>query len=350
MASDLRSPWARKAVAIGAVLLGANLVLAAVGPSLPEPVTYPTREIQLAVERLDERTADTCMDVLVTGNSVAAEALSAQRLAQAWGLQTGVVSVLPGSIGVVDADWMRRVTVPRADPGTVVYVASPLMFVPEEIADLFGLGIYQRSVETRGGWPGDLQRWAVDHLPLVRYRQVLADPEAMTDAALGDLPSEYDEIIGVLGWEIEPDGHIRSTGTWSYDPAFFEALDDARSLVGDGWRIDQEQVDALQDEFRRLVDEGRRVVVVIPPVTDDLEAAYPGGSAGFQEYAARARTLAEEAGAIALDFSQDDFDDTLFRDTHHLNQDGSDRLTADVAEALGDTALPRCTEVGASQG
>ena len=92
----IRSPWARKGVAIVAVLLAANLVLALVGPSLPEPVTYPTREVQLAVERLDARTADGCMDVLVTGNSVAAEALSAQRLAESWGLKSGVVSVLPG--------------------------------------------------------------------------------------------------------------------------------------------------------------------------------------------------------------------------------------------------------------
>jgi len=339
------SPWFRKAVAVAVVLLGANVVLAVLGPSLPDPVTYPTREIQLAVERLEERTADGCADVLVTGNSVAAEALSAQRLADAWGLRSGVVSVLPGSIASVDVDWMEEVTLPRARPGTLVYVASPLMFVPEEVAQRYGLSIYDRAVAVRSGWAGDLHRWAVDHLPLAEYRLVVADPEAMVDGLRDDLPTTYDEVIAATGWTIEPDGHIRSTGTWTGDPAFLDAIGDAEALVGGDWRIDEHQRDVLRAQFRRLEDRGLQVVVVIPPVTDDLEDAFPGGPAGFQEYVAEARSVGEGTGTLTVDLSGRDYDDTMFRDTHHLNQQGSDRLTAEVAAAVAGTALPRCDDV-----
>ena len=342
----VRSPWARKLLAVAAVLVVADLALAVLGPDLPDPVTYPTREIQLAVQRLDERTADGCADVLVTGNSVAAEALSAQRLADAWGLTSGVVSVLPGSIASVDVDWMNQVTLPRARPGTVVYVASPLMFVPEEVASRYGLSIYDRAVATRGGWAGDLQRWAVDHLPLVKYRLVLADPEAMVNGLRGDLPESYDDVVGAAGWVIEPDGHIRSTGTWTGDQRFLDAIDDAEAVVGPDWRIDDHQRDELRDQFQRLNEQGVQVVLVIPPVTDDLEAAFPGGSEGFQEYVAEARSVGEGTDVRTVDLSAEDYDDTLFRDTHHLNQQGSDRLTAEVAEALRGEPFPTCDAVG----
>jgi hypothetical protein len=341
----LRSPWARKALAVAGVLVAANLVLAVVGPSLPDPVTYPTREIQLAVERLDAMTAEGCADVFVTGNSVAAEALSAQRLADAWGLDTGVVSVLPGSIASVDVDWMNEVTLPRARPGTVVYVATPLMFVPEDLASLYGLGIYQRAVATRDGWAGDLHRWAVDHLPLFEDRLVLADPEALVNGLRGELPTSYDEVVEAAGWVIEPDGHIRSTGTWTGDARFLDAIGDARAIVGGDWRIDGGERDVLRAHFQDLEEQGIQVVMVIPPVTADLEAAFPGGTPGFDAYLDAARSVGEGTAVRTVDLSRPGYDDELFRDTHHLNQAGSDRLTGEVAAALAGQPFPTCAAV-----
>jgi len=346
LADRVRSPWARKVLAVVAVLLAANLVLAVVGPDLPEPVTYPTREIQLTVENLDRMTAAGCADVLVTGNSVAAEALSAQGLADAWGQDQGVVSVLPGSIASVDVDWMNRITLPRARPGTLVYVASPLMFVPEDLAADYGLGIYTRAVATRGGWAGDLHRWAVDHLPLARYRLVLSDSEAMVRGAQGELPATYQEVVEAAGWQLEADGHIRSTGTWNGSEDFLTAIEDATTLVGDRWRIDPAQGELLADHFRALAERGIQVVVVVPPVTDDLEAAFPGGAAGFQDYLDAATTVGDGTGALTVDLSREDYGDELFRDTHHLNQQGSERLTGEVAAALSGTDFPGCDEVG----
>lgn len=336
----------RKVVVVGAVLLLANLVLAVVGPALPEPVTFPTREIQLAIDRLDERTSTGCVDLLVTGNSVAAEALSAQRLAEGIGLQSGVVSVLPGSIGTVDVDWMNRVTLPRADPGTVVYVASPLMFVPEDLAANYGLGIYTRAVAIRGGWAGDLHRWAVDHLPLAKYRLALADTEGIVDQAQGDLPQTYADVIEAAGWTLEPDGHIASTGTWGGSSNFLDRLADEVVRLEGRWRIDGTQVDALADQFRRLDAEGRRVVMVIPPVTDDLTEAYPGGPAGFDAYLDAARSLGDGTGLITVDLSAEPYPDEMFRDTHHLNEVGSRQLTAEVAAQVQDVGAVSCAEVG----
>jgi len=344
-AERLRSPLVRKLLVVGGVLVAANLVLAVVGPALPEPVTFPTREIQLAIERLDDRTSSGCVDLLVTGNSVAAEALSAQRLAEGVGLESGVVSVLPGSIGTVDVDWMNRVTLPRADPGTVVYVASPLMFVPEDIASDYGLGIYTRAIAIRGGGAGDLHRWAIDHLPLVKYRLALADIEGLVAQAEGEVPTTYDEVIEAAGWTLEPDGHIASTGTWSGASSFLDRLEQEADRLEGRWRIDQVQVDALADQFRRMDREGRGVIMVIPPVTEDLIEAYPGGRAGFDEYLAAARGLGEGSGPVVIDLSAAAYPDELFRDTHHLNETGSQRLTEEVTAALQDADVVSCAEV-----
>jgi len=341
----VRSPLVRKLLVVGGVLVAANLVLAVVGPALSEPVTFPTREIQLAIDRLDERASSGCVDLLVTGNSVAAEALSAQRLAEGVGLDNGVVSVLPGSIGTVDVDWMNRVTLPRADPGTVVYVASPLMFVPEDIASEYGLGIYTRAIAIRDGWAGDLHRWAIDHVPLMKYRLALADTEGLVDQAEGDVPETYDEVIEAAGWTLEADGHIASTGSWSGSSSFLDRLEEEADRLEGRWRIDQVQVDALADQFRRLGDERRRVIMVIPPVTDDLIQTYPGGPAGFEEYLAAARSLGEGPGPVVIDLSSAAYPDELFRDTHHLNEAGSRRLTEEVTAALQDTEAVACAEV-----
>jgi hypothetical protein len=338
----LTSPWARKAVAVAAVLVAANFALAAVGPSLPDPVLYPTREVQLGVEQLDAQTAGGCVDLLVTGNSIAAHDLSASRLAAELGLRSGVVSVLPGSIAEVDVDWMDRVTLPRARPGTIVYVVSPLTFVPGEVADRYGLGIYTRAVATRGGWAGDLHRWAVDHLPLFEYRLTVSDVEAIVDDAEGDLPTSYAEILAATGRTVEPDGHIRAEGSFAGSDAFLERLADVAQVVSDVWRVDEDQVDALRERFTELTDEGRRVVVVIPPVASSLPPVFPHGVEGYEAYLAAARSLGEGAPFSVVDLSGPGYPDTSFWDTHHLNATGAEQFTAQVGAALAGERFPAC--------
>jgi hypothetical protein len=55
--------------------------------------------------------------------------------------------------------------------------------------------------------------------------------------------------------------------------------------------------------------------------------------------------VGEGIGVLTVDLSAADYPDTLFRDTHHLNQQGSDRLTGEVADALAGTAFPSCEGV-----
>ncbi len=336
------SPWARKAMAIVATLLGANLLLAVVGPSLPEPVTYPTREIQLAVDLLDDQTAEGCVDLLVTGNSLAAHDVSAAQLAGGLGLSSGVVSVLPGSVAAVDVDWLQRTTVPRTRPGTLVYVASPLTFAPTEVVEQFGLTIYRRSLAVRSGWVGDLQRWAFDHSPLVRYRLALADPETMAGWANDDLPESYAEVLEETGRTVDPDGHIRATGAFDGNVQFVAALREVAGTVVDEWRVDVEGRDALRRTLADLAAQGMRVVVVVPPVTDELIAAYPGGQAAYDEYLAAAASLAATGDVELLDLSAVGYDDSLFWDTHHLNQAGADRFTATLIDEMAAQPSPAC--------
>jgi hypothetical protein len=336
----MANPWVRKVVALAGVLLVANLAFAVIGPDLPEPVVYPTREIQLGVERLEDQAGEGCIDLMVSGNSVAAAALSAQRLAERLGLDDGVVAVLGGSIASVDVDWMERVTLPRADPGTVVYVASPVMFFPEDAAEEFGLRIYERSVALRGGWPGDLQRWAVDHLPLIRYRSDVADTETLVDAITGDTPAELP--TEGPGFRLEPDGHVSSTVQWDGNSAVFDRINQAVDAVGSTWRIDLEQQAILRRHFDRLSAEGVDVIELIPPVTDDLPFNFPGGPAGFEEYLEAARGVVDGTDATLVDLSHLPYPDQLFYDTHHLNESGSQQLTDDLVAALGDQSFAPC--------
>jgi hypothetical protein len=315
-------------------------VFAALGPHLPDPVVYPTREIQLGVDRLDERAEVGCTDLLVSGNSVAAAALSAQRLAERLGLDDGVVGVLGGSMASVDVDWMNRVTLPRTHPGTVVYVASPVMFFPDDVAESYGLRIYERAVALRGGWAGDLQRWAVDHVPLIRYRSDVADTETLVDAITGDTPTEL--VTEAPGFRVEPDGHVSSTATWNGDPSWLARLNDAIAAVGAQWRIDLDEQAVLRDHFADLAERGIDVVEVIPPVTDDLRTHFPGGPAGFDDYLVAARGVVDGTSARLVDLSSQAYPDDLFFDTHHLNELGSQRLTDDVVAALGPAPVRGC--------
>jgi hypothetical protein len=335
--------WLRKAIAVGGVLLLANAVFAVLGPHLPDPVVYPTREIQLGVDRIDARAADGCVDLLVSGNSVAAAALSAQRLAERLGLDEGVVGVLGGSIASVDVDWMRRVTIPRTQPGTVVYVASPVMFFPDDVAEQYGLRIYERSVALRGGWPGSLQRWAVDNIPLIRYRSDIADPETLVDAVTGEIPT--DVVTQAPGFTVEPDGHLASTVRWSGDQTWLATLKEAVDAVGTSWRVDLDQQATLRQWFDELDRRGMDVIEVIPPVTDDLRANFPDGPEGFETYLEAARGVVDGTSASLVDLSELPYPDDLFFDTHHLNEEGSRRLTDDVVAALGDQQFTSCDDV-----
>lgn len=339
------SPWTRKLIVIAAVLFLANGAVALIGPSLPEPVTYPTREVQLSVELLDEQTADGCVDLLVAGNSMAAHGLSAQRLAEGAGLDDGVVATLPGSIAAVDIDWMERITLPRTRPGTIVYVASPLTFAPQEVVDRYGFGLYNRAVETRGGWPGDLQRWAVDHVPLVRYRSAVVDFEALVDGAEGELPTSYAQILAETGRTVEPDGHIRANGSFGGAQGFLDLLRTLAAGVEDVWDVDEEQVDQLATHLLGLTEEGHTVLLVIPPVSSTLPEVFPDGPEGYAAYLGAARRVAADAGVPAVDLSGAGYGDELFWDTHHLNALGADRFTAEVGRALPAGAAASCTEV-----
>ena len=292
------------------------------------------------MDRLDDQAAGGCIDLLVSGNSVAAAALSADRLAARLGLDDGVVGVLGGSIASVDVDWMERVTLPLARPSTVVYVASPVMFFPSEVADQYGLRLYERSVALRGGWAGDLQRWAVDHVPLIRYRSDVADTETLVDTITGEVPTEL--ITEAPGFTLEPDGHVSSTVRWDGNSAWIHTLRDAVDAVGAEWRVDLGEQVALRQHFERLVARGVDVIQVIPPTTDDLPPNFPDGVAGFEEYLEAARGVVEGTGATLVDLSRARYGDELFYDTHHLNEDGSRRLTDDIVAALGDRTFHGC--------
>jgi len=345
LAERIRSPWARKAIAIVGVLVAANLVLVVVGRTLPDPVTYPTREVQLSVDLLDEQTASGCVDLLVTGNSIAAHDLSASALAPRLGLRSGVVSVLPGSIASVDVDWMNRVTLPRTRPGTVVYVVSPLTFAPPGVAERYGLGIYTRAVATRDGWPGDLHRWAVEHLPLFEYRLSLADVEGLVGGFRDDLPSDYATILAQTGRTVDPDGHIRAEGSFSGSADFLRRLAEAAAVVSDAWEVDQDGVRRLQEQFTAMERRGQRVVVVIPPVASSLPPVFPGGVSGYEDYLDTARSLGDGRSFEVIDLSDAGFADSSFWDTHHLNADGAEQFTADVAAALAGEDSPTCADV-----
>ena len=294
-------------------------VRVAAGP-LPEPQVWSTPEIQYKVGLLDDHEP---VDVALVGSSVVDVSVDASELGRpAFNAALGAAS-----IGMV-ADFTRAVVVPELDPEVVVIGVTSRELnenarEPKEIEARFRDAPAVREALGTESTFDRIVRWASDLSALVRYRAALRDPDVWFGNATPEWGSELTDDDGVyLGFE---------------DVAY-RTVDDAGAPLGaaavEDFHIGARESETLRSLIADLVADGRHVLLVATPVSDDYVALHPRGVADHRAFVRTLSTMADREGVPFL--AAGIWEDRVFADPLHVNAAGQRRLTELVRDALDD--------------
>lgn len=286
---------------------------------LPPPQLWSTPEAQFKVDQIRHWGP---ADVAIVGSSIVDVGIDPSVL----GPTAYNASLGAASIGMVSA-FTRSVVIPDLDPTTVI------------------VGIASR----------ELNRNAPD-LPAIEG-QFLAAPGARQALGTETLLDRADRLLSDVSYLARYRTVLRQPKTWFGDPQrswdgtvtrrdglYLGFLDDryhdepavlARFRNGalHDFQLGSTQMATLQDLLTDLHDQGRRVLLVSVPVTQDYIDAYPHGLADHERFVAAARSIATDSGAAFIDAGV--WDRSLMADPLHSNGAGNRRLSAMVAKALG---------------
>lgn len=296
-----------------------ELAVRAGAAHLPQPQRWSTPETQFKVNQIDTRGR---ADLAIVGSSIVDVGLDPSVLgANAYNAALGAAS-----IGMA-ADFTRAVVIPHLDPKVVVVGISSR----ELNANAPGqAGIEQQFRASPGakqalGTETRLDR--ADRLLsevsyLARYRSILREPTSW----FGDAKASWDGTITrsdglYLGFLNEP---------YHGDAAVLTKL---RNGSVHDFALGAAQKGVLRRLLVDLRAQGRRVILVSVPVTQDYVDLYPRGLADHQTYVEAVRSLAADVGVEFVDAGI--WDRSLMADPLHSNRAGNQRLSALVAARLG---------------
>ena len=305
---------------VAAVVVVAEVAVRLAAGPLPEPQVWSTPELQYKVGLMEDRGP---VEVALVGSSVVDVSIDPGGLDRpAFNAALGAAS-----IGMV-ADVTRALVVPHLDPDVVVIgLASRELNAssPEQhdIEARFRDAPAVRELLGTESFLDRVERWAGDVSALVEYRSVLRDP----DNWLGDPPQQWGpSVTAASGLYLSfLDAPYRA------DEAMRRSL---RNRALQGFRLGDEQIRTLRTLVGDLTAQGRRVLLVATPVTEDYVALHPRGEADHAAFVGVLEALAEEAGVPFLDAGI--WDAALFADPLHVSRAGTERFTQMVADAIAD--------------
>lgn len=299
------------------VVLGGELGVRAIDHRLPEPQRWSTPETQFKVGQMNVVGA---VELVGVGSSVVDVAFDPTAV----GREAYNAALGAGTMGMVSA-FTRDVVIPALDPETVVVGVNPR----ELNANAPGLADIERRFfdapaarETFGheSLLDTVDRLAGEISYLVRYRSVLRDPDNLIDPK----PPWGGAITGSSGM-------YRGMLDAEYNGGP-EAIRRLRNGPLHDFELGERQRAELHALLEELRTDGRRVLLVTAPVTDDLVAVYPGGRADHDRFVLAMETLAREVGVEFL--ATGIWDESLMADPLHTNGAGARRFTEMVAAAL----------------
>ena len=307
----------RWAAAVVTVLLVAEVGVRLLTDVLPPPAGWPTDEYPLKDERTEELAGDGGVGVVVVGSSVADVSVDPAGLDHARGAYNA--GLVGATAWIVDA-WTRELVVPRLDPDVVVVAVSSRDLNDNGAGVALSDGLFRRSEGGRRvlgteSTADEVERWLDERSALLRYREVLRRP---FEAWAGYDPPDRDAAaITELGLET----HLLDERY--ADRAF--AVDFMRREPLRDFALDGVQEAAFERLVTGLVADGRRVVVVDVPVTQDYVDAHPRGEQDMDDYRAVVDAVVARTGAELV--RPGVWEPSLFSDPLHLNGAGVDRLT-----------------------
>jgi lysophospholipase L1-like esterase len=315
------------------VVAGAELGARALAPYLDEPLVWGDRATQVKAAQIDARG---CADVVVVGNSMARDGIQPTVLGDELGVEAYNAALDAAGPTLVDR-WLSDEVVPGLDPTTVVLAVSSIDLNGGSAAAAAAAESYDSSIMGRDDLVGRLGAWATEHSDLVRYRTELRQPTVVWDAlgrARRDEPAEHTSVAGIPGI-IGPDGEGLSRRTLTFTGESVSAAFARDQLLND-FSIGSAQVQSTRELLTDLDDDGIDVVVVILPVTDEYVELHPHGADDVEAFLGAIDDVATDTGVRVVDLHDASYDHDLFADTHHLTAAGGERLSPELADALGD--------------
>lgn len=331
----LRRGLARLALALVIVVVAAELFVRLDAHRLPEPMTWYHPSAQVKVEQMQAiADAGDARPVVVAGTSQMAMGVDPAVLSAELPTHPGVynAAVLAG-YPLVTRRFVPEEVVPRLRPDVVVLGVSHLD-LHESAEPPYGDSL----ATSRSGW-AVAERWFADRLFLVRYRALLREPGSWSTVLAGSAGGEVEfyraDVVGPEGvWRFPRHGRCGQA-------AAGDATSDGRLAVEQGLvdpdapmpPLDPQRIADVWSTVEVLEASGVEVVVALAPLPD-CQFQTDASRRRFAEVRGDLETGAAERGAAWIDLTEQMSDDDLYYDRGHLNEQGSARYSALLADAL----------------
>lgn len=344
------------------VVLGAELFARSISAHLPPLLTGDEVEMEIKADQVAALGAGPEGDqpqVVFFGNSMTDAGISPETVATASQRWDRVYNAsLIGAPVTSEARWAERHVLNRVDPDVVVLGVSPLDLIDVNPLDLLDVGDGEtRSQAVEAAFDATLDELSPsiadelfgpveEHSQLVRHRGSLRSPRqlwrALTDTLGGEPVREsIPQVATVEGGEVVPrdrafwESAIRPTGGTSqfHDRRLDVTRDpDLEGRISEAAATAAYRPARLRTLLDAVVEEGREVVVVAPPIA--TAAMTPAAVARLEDLTERMADEAERAGAGFVDFTAAAYPLSAFADVAHLNGPGSERFSADLGARL----------------
>jgi len=299
------------AVALVTVLV-LDLAIRAAAPHLPRPQQWYSPYAQTKADQLAARGGSgEDADVVFLGSSAVAAALDPEAFTAADPCHRSAYNAaLTAATPVLLERWMHDAIEPNLKPEVVV-----VGLTSRELGGADDLETYEDQVATRDDLLARVDRGLSNFSYLIRYRSVLRDPRRWVAQAAGEEP-DFD----ASGYERSRAAKPYQLG--AYGPAAFSS-----------YQVDPSEVAALERMARDLRARGSELVLADLSVSEDWDAVHGRGAADVEEYRARLRRVAADAGVRLVDLT-DIRDRGQFNDPIHIGPDGAKRESELLASRL----------------
>lgn len=334
---------------IAVVVVAGELAARLIGPHLPV-VRHAEQEVFVKADQMRALEPGGGAPIVFVGDSMLDAAVDPDRFdaaSQAFdgSYNASLVGLPPSRAG----DWLETVVLDELDPSVVVIgwhpslltVAPTFTLVADtDFDEAYRVNIAQ-AVPSR--WR-DAEQWFADHSALIEYRQGLRNPADVLEA-IGRMIRGEESDENAVPTKDEWSSRLTARGSnIAYRAAQAPQTDPALSAqyesgLAGGWDLAP-----LRRLIRDLHDDGRDVVVVVPPI--DVQTLVAGGldPTWSDEIMTDLHQLADDDGTPIIDL-REGFGPEHFHDKQHLAQPGVDLFNDRLAVAVDDlcaTVLASC--------
>lgn len=315
------------------VCLLAELGVRVITPRLPDPLEWHSYEAQLKVEQMNELADRGGARIVFLGSSMMNSAADpAQFPAQTDGEVVAYNASLGAGLPQISVPWAENVVYPRLDPKIVVIGVSSLDLAARG-RDLYDFFAKSEAARLALGTASLLDR--AEHRleggsALYRHRGSLRDPALLLRAVTGRrTAATLPEVLSIspLGFQ----AYLADERYETRDPRARRAL--LRALPD--FEVGGFDAQILTGFIERSEADGRRIVLVKMPVTEEYIALHPNGVVSYREFETELARIASKTHADLIDLDGLR-DHKFFADENHLNGLGTERFTRRIGRALAD--------------